>query len=267
MKSDIVDISITSLIMVYALAFILFLALKIIKSKNEYNFLKSLIRMSIQLLLIGYVLKYIFAVNSLHLIVIMYIIMSAFATHTIMSKVSFKIKNQFFLIFFPIFTIGFLVTLFFQLLVTKTSPWYEARYFIPISGMILGNSMNACALSIERLVSEIKSNISRVETLISLGATTFEAVSEYIYKSIRAASLPIITNMSGIGIVFLPGLMTGQILSGTDPVITIKYQISIMVCIVSSISFSSILLIFQTYKKFFDKRGYLKKELLSEQDI
>jgi putative ABC transport system permease protein len=267
MKSDIVDISVISLVMVYALAFTLFLVLKIIKSKNEYNFLKSLIRMSIQLLFIGYVLKYIFAVNSLYLIVIMYIIMSAFATHTIMGKVNFKIKNQFFLIFFPIFTIGLLMTLFFQLLVTNTSPWYEARYFIPISGMILGNSMNACALSIERLISEIKSNIAKVETLISLGASSFEAVSESIYRSIRAASLPIITNMSGIGIVFLPGLMTGQILSGTDPIISIKYQIAIMVCIVSSISFSSILLIFQTYKKFFDKKGNLKKELLSEQDI
>ncbi|UOD35284.1 iron export ABC transporter permease subunit FetB [Deferribacteraceae bacterium V6Fe1] len=267
MKAEIVDISLMSMIVVYFLAFILFLILKKIKSGNEKNFLKALTRMSVQLIIVGYVLKYIFAVNSLIIIIIIYLFMSSFATYTIVSKVNFKIKHQFAIVFFPIFLIGLLLTIFFLLFIAKTSPWYDARYFIPIAGMVLGNSMNACALSIERLVSEIKTNILKIETLISVGATPFESVSDEIFKSIRAASLPIITNMSGIGVVFLPGLMTGQILSGTDPIISIKYQIAIMICIVSSLSFSSIAIIFLTYKNFFTIRGQLKKEIIDEQGI
>lgn len=267
MKTEIVDISITSMIFVYLLAFVLYLVLKKIKSGNDKNFIKSLLRMSIQLLLVGYILRYIFALNSLGVILIVYLIMSVFAAHTIISKVNVRIKNQFLIVFTPILFIGLGLTLFFLIFIAKSTPWYDARYFIPVAGMILGNSMNACALSIERLVSEIKTNMGKVETLISLGATPFEAASDEIFKAIRAASLPIITNMSGIGIVFLPGLMTGQILSGTDPIISIKYQIAIMICIVSSLSFSSIAIIFLTYKNFFTIRGQLNKNFLGEQSV
>ena len=252
------------MVYIYVLGIMIFFGTRILKIGNHIQYLVALLRMTVQLAMAGFLLRFIFKLNTLGVVMLVYFVMSIFASHTVMTRVNAKIKNLFLKLFIPISISGILSLLFFQFFLSKTGLWYEARYFIPLSGMFLGNSMNACAICIDRFVSEIKNNINKIEVLISLGANPFEAIQKPFRKAIYAASIPIITNMSGIGVVFLPGLMTGQILSGADPVVSVKYQISVMVLILLSLTVASVSVLFFSYKDFFNKEGLLDKQILEK---
>lgn len=258
------SITLTSMAYLYIIGIALFFGIKVLKIGHHRQYFTALLRMTVQLTTAGFLLKFIFNINTLSMIMLIYGFMGIFASYTVVSRVDVKIKNLFIKVFIPIFFSGILSLLFFQFFLSKTEPWYDAKYFIPLAGMFLGNSMNACAVCLDRFVSEIKNNISRIETLINLGATPFESIRRPLRKSIYAASIPIITNMSGIGIVFLPGLMTGQILSGANPIDSVKYQISIMILILFSLTVASVSVLFLSYKDFFDKEGNLDKKILEQ---
>jgi len=132
---------------------------------------------------------------------------------------------------------------------------FDARFTIPIYGMILGNSMNSLALGIERFNEILADNIKNYYNSICFGATVHEASLPILQKSMRASLLPRIINISSMGIITLPGMMTGQILAGASPFIAIKYQILIMVLIFSSVTLSSYiglkLFIYKNFDKFY----------------
>lgn len=135
--------------------------------------------------------------------------------------------------------------------IINVEPWYTPQYIIPIMGMILGNSMNGVALAAERLSSEIRGKRALIEARLSLGATSRDAVSDIVASAVRAAMIPTINSLMTVGIVSLPGMMTGQILSGTDPIIAVKYQIVVMYMIAASVMISSVLIVQRGYKQFF----------------
>lgn len=258
------DITIYSMAYLYILGIMIFFGIRILKIGHHRQYLIAFLRMTVQLTAAGFLLRFIFNLNTISVVMSVYFVMSVFASHTVISRVDVKIKNLFFKVFIPISASGILSLLFFQFFLSKTELWYEARYFIPLAGMFLGNAMNACAICIDRFISEIKNNTSKIETLITLGANPFESIRKQLRKSIYAASIPIITNMSGIGIVFLPGLMTGQILSGADPIDSVKYQISIMILILLSLTVASVSVLFLSYRDFFDKEGNIDKQILEQ---
>ena len=209
--------------------------------------------MTVQLIIAGYLLTYIFEINSLMLIVIIFLVMSLFAAHIILQKSGVNNNRLLPFIMLSIFLINFLITSLFLLLISRVTPWYEARYFIPIAGMILGNSMNSSALTLDSVFNDFKENRKLIETYLTFGASPLEALKPSFNKAIRTALLPTLTSMTGIGIVFLPGMMTGQILSGVNPLIAVKYQIAIMIAIISSVTFTSISLLALTYRLKFNK--------------
>ena len=143
--------------------------------------------------------------------------------------------------------------------IIQVEPWYSPQYVIPIMGMILGNSMNGVALAIDRLTSEIREKREIIETRLSLGATSREAVSDIISSAVRAAMIPTINSLMTVGIVSLPGMMTGQILSGTSPIIAVKYQILVMYMIAASVMISSVLLVQRGYKQYFTAHHQFKE--------
>lgn len=261
MEKSILDISLTSLMIIYFLAgFVLFIY-NFLRLNLFRDFLIAIARMTLQLSVAGFVLIYVFKLNSFWLILIVFILMAGFASHTIYKKSGIGVPDFLPKIFITVFLNGFLITSFFLYIIVRPEPWYDARYFIPIAGMALGNSMNACALALDRFFDYIKSNPKNVETVLALGGTKFESVKVFFANSIRSACLPIITNMSGVGLVFLPGMMTGQILSGTDPAVAVRYQIAIMIIITSSVTFASLFALFFAYKSVFDSGDFLKGEL------
>lgn len=118
--------------------------------------------------------------------------------------------------------------------------------------MIVGNSMNSTTIAVERFFSEVQQNRSYIEELLSLGATPKEAVIELKQKAFRSSLAPQLASVSAMGIVSLPGMMTGQILSGINPIEAVKYQMIILVAINTAICLSVYILLYFEQKKFFN---------------
>ena len=112
--------------------------------------------------------------------------------------------------------------------VVQVRPWYEPQYIIPIAGMILGNSMTSTAPAGERLQGELRARTAEVETRLALGFSGREAVQPLVRSALRAAMIPTVNGMMTVGLVQLPGMMTGQILAGSSPLVAIRYQIVVV---------------------------------------
>lgn len=139
-------------------------------------------------------------------------------------------------------------------------PWYEPRYFIPITGMLIGNSMTGIALGYDRLTAGIRANAQQIETALMLGATPAAAAKRFAHEAFTAAIMPTINSMVGMGIVFLPGIMTGQILSGSSPAIAISYQVAIVLGILGSVTITVFLMTAIGYRTFFSPEITLVEE-------
>jgi putative ABC transport system permease protein len=115
-----------------------------------------------------------------------------------------------------------------NLLIIQPQKWYEAQYLIPLAGIVIGNAMNTAAIAGERLVSTINASQLEIETHLSLGATPQQAVTQYRKDAIKAGLISTLNSMMVVGLVTLPGIMTGQLLSGINPLDAASYQILIM---------------------------------------
>lgn len=225
---------------------------------REKEILVSSIRMTLQLVLTGYVLIYLFDnVNPFYTLLVV-IVMEAFAINNIYSRTKTKLSTSLKKIIAISMLFGTLSSLFYFLfVVVRVSPWYDPRYFIPIAGMLIGNSMTGISLGVSKLVDGMYTNRHLVETALMLGATPKMAVKQIVDNAFDSAVLPTINSMVGMGIVFLPGMMTGQILSGTSPVTAIGYQIAIMLGILGSVALTVILFVQLGYKTFFNEKSQL----------
>jgi putative ABC transport system permease protein len=214
--------------------------------------------MTIQLILTGYILVYLFDhINPLYTIIVV-AVMEIFAIYNIFKRVKVKLSKPLKKIITISMLFGTLSSLiYFLFVVVNISPWYDPRYFIPIAGMLVGNSMTGISLGVTRLVDGMHAQRHLVESALMLGATPKIAAKEIVDNAFDAAILPTINSMVGMGIVFLPGMMTGQILSGTSPVTAIEYQIAIMLGILGSVALSVILFVQLGYKTFFNDQSQL----------
>src|SRR5262245_3590890 len=121
-------------------------------------------------------------------------------------------------------TVSTAVTLAYVIGIVQVRPWYEPQYIIPIAGMILGNSMMSAALTGDRLQSDLRSRSDEIEARLALGFSGREALQPMVRESLRAAMIPTVNGMMTVGLVQLPGMMTGQILAGSSPLVAIRYQ-------------------------------------------
>jgi putative ABC transport system permease protein len=252
MQVQVETISLLQLIISYLMLSVAFFVNYTEKLKLTKDIVFSFARMSIQLLLIGYILKFIFQINNVALIVIYYAVMVMFAANIIKERTKVKFTHANIIIFGAIFITGLIVTLFMAIVSIGLKNPFEARYFIPLAGMIVGNSMNSTTIAVERFFSEVQQNRSYIEELLSLGATPKEAVIELKQKAFRSSLAPQLASVSAMGIVSLPGMMTGQILSGINPIEAVKYQMIILVAINTAICLSVYILLYFEQKKFFN---------------
>ncbi len=227
---------------------------------REKEILISTVRMTIQLILTGYILVYLFDnIHPLYTITVI-VVMETFAIYNIIKGTKTKLSKSLKKIIAISMLFGTLSSLiYFLLVVINISPWYDPRYFIPIAGMLIGNSMTGISLGVTRLVDGMQSQRHLVESALMLGATPKMATKEIADNAFDSAILPTINSMVGMGIVFLPGMMTGQILSGTSPVTAIGYQIAIMLGILGSVAITVILFVQLGYKTFFNDQSQLEE--------
>ena len=183
-------------------------------------------RMLIQLLLIGYALNFIFDANSQWIILLVLIFMLVAASWIGLNALPVDSRSLFKYSFSAIACGGGLILVFISQGVLHVDPWYQPQVMIPIAGMIFSNSMNAVSLAGERLYSELEhdNDYSRARNI-----------------AFQAAMIPVINALLAVGLVSLPGMMTGQILAGTSPTIAARYQIIVMCMIFSSAGISAAL--------------------------
>jgi putative ABC transport system permease protein len=137
--------------------------------------------------------------------------------------------------------------------IVRVRPWYTPQYAIPLLGMILGNTLNGVSLGLDRLGEELSSKRDQVEALLALGATRWESAREPIRQAVRTGLIPTINAMMVVGIVSLPGMMTGQLLAGTSPVEAVKYQIVIMFLIASGTALGTVSVILLSFGRLFSQ--------------
>ena len=211
-----------------------------------------------QLFLLGLVLEYILRVKTWWPVLGMYWVMIFFAGNIIRGRVKERAVRHWDTTLVSMFLSYTLMTLIITGVIVRVDPWYEPRYFLPLGGMIIGNSMNAIAVALERLFGDLKKSRRQIEMTLSLGATWREASADSVKSAVRAGMIPSINSMMGVGIVFIPGMMTGQILAGADVMVAAKYQIMVMLMLVGSTALGSILVVFLALRRCFSRTGMLR---------
>ncbi|ANT64893.1 MULTISPECIES: ABC transporter permease [Prosthecochloris] len=211
------------------------------------------IRTFAQLFLMGYVLTFIFRAENQWLTLAVFLVMIVSAVFIIRGRVKEK-SIPYILPTFATMFASYLGTAFFvSAVVVSVDPWWDPRYFLPLGGMVIGNSMSALAIAIERLFNELRQQRNLVETRLCLGANYREASAEMLRTAISSGMIPSINAMMGVGLVFIPGMMAGQILAGTDPLQAIRYQIAIMMMLVGSTAMTSFVTITIVRKRCFGR--------------
>ncbi len=249
-----VQIGIINFSFIYLLLIIVGVVMRISKiSQTKLLFIAS-VRMTAQLVLAGYVLMYLLEEASPFLIVLYVVLMTGYAIHRVLS-VNKGINTKFkYIIAASISSSALIVIMFFITVVVEESI-VNPQYLIPISGMILGNAMTGVALGVKAFMTKIKDSKLQIEVLLNQGAKPKKILLPMVNHALETALLPTINTMLGMGIVSLPGMMTGQILSGESPITAILYQISITVCISTVVCLAVFLSLSFGYKTLYNKEN------------
>lgn len=219
----------------------------------ERDLLIGTVRAFVQLMVIGYVLEFIFALEKWPYIVAMLVFMVLVAARNA-EKRGEGIRNVFPILLLAIGA-GELVTMG-MLLGLRIIP-FQPQYVIPISGMIIGNSMVAAALTLNRIKAELENRREEIQVLLGLGATARQASGTSLQAAVKSAMIPTIDSMKTVGLVQLPGMMTGLIIGGAAPVEAVKYQILVLFMLTTAVSLTAMTVGFFAYRKFFTERHQL----------
>lgn len=209
------------------------------------------VRTFAQLAVMGYALVFLFKTSNALLVVAVYAVMIVFAARIIHGRVKEREVSYFGPTFLSMLASYFVVGVVVTGVIVGAKPWWTPQYFIPITGMVIGNSMSALAISLERLFADLRSRRREVEMKLSLGADYVEASQEIMKSALKAGMIPSINSMMGVGVVFIPGMMTGQILAGADPLMAVRYQIVVMLMLVASTALGSMIVLFLARRRCF----------------
>jgi len=247
-----------------SLAALLVVALALLSWRVYPDLARQLIvaglRTAIQLSLVGLVLKALFHNANLLWVVLMSLVMLAIAGREVMARQHQRFAGAwgYAIGVLSMFISSFSIALFALLVVVGNQPWYQPQYAIPLLGMLLGNTMNGIALALDRLTQSAWEQRDVIEARLVLGQSAREAVTGIRQQVFRSGLIPIINAMAAAGVVSLPGMMTGQILAGADPVEAVKYQILIMFLVTAGSGFGTFAAVQLAIGRLFDERQRLR---------
>jgi len=256
-----VNISLVSMGFAFALLIIPLGLSLLFRFKLINQLFYSTFRMTTQLVLIGIFLKYLFKWDNPLINFAWLTIMILVAVFSSIRNASIKISYLFLPAFISFFLSTLLVVLYLNSLVIPTESIMEAKYLIVLGGMLLGNCLRGNIIGISTFYNNLRQNDKNYLYTLSLGASQFKALLPYFQKSVELALKPSLASMATMGIVALPGMMTGVILGGADPETAIKYQIVIVLGIVVSTMTSVVSTILLSLKMCFDQYGILRKDI------
>jgi putative ABC transport system permease protein len=238
----------------------------LLKLDLERKLAWAALRTVVQLLAIGYVLGWVFAYDRWFVVLPLMVLMTLIAGFAGAQRGSRTYAGQRADSILSIWVSSWLVAAVGLFVVIRIHPWYEPQYAIPILGMILGNTLTGVSLGIERMTEELTARRDRVDMALALGATRWEAAQGPARQAVRAGMIPTLNQMAVVGVVSLPGMMTGQVLAGQSPLQAVRYQIVIMFLIAASSALGTVGAVLLTYRRLFSaEHRFLASRLVERQ--
>jgi putative ABC transport system permease protein len=227
----------------------------------ERGFLVGAVRAVVQLVAVGYILVYLFESAHWWLVLLALAVMLVAATATAtrrQGKSAAGERRALWGISGTAMLLGSGLTLaYVTQVVLHVDPWYDPRYVIPLFGMIVGNAMIGAALAAERMASEMESRRAEVEAYLALGATPARAAAEPVRRALVAALIPSVNGLMTVGLVQLPGMMTGQILAGQSPLLAVRYQVVVAFMLAGATAMTAVMVVLWYRRTFFTAAAQL----------
>ena len=248
-----VELGIIKFSLIYLLLIIVLIIMKKSKVNQTRLLLVASLRMSVQLVIVGYILQYVFKNPNPLFTIIFLILMVSFSIHIVI-KSRKGLNNNFKIAIGASLTFSGLFILIFFVTVVVGKSIFNPQYTIPLAGMIIGNSMTGVNIAIKTFMDDISHEKNKINTLLNLGVEPKDILKPFANNALETALIPTLNSMLGMGIIFLPGMMTGQMLSGTLPTTAIMYQIAIMIAVCTSVCLTVFLSLNLGYKSLYNNK-------------
>ncbi len=221
----------------------------------ERDIVVATVRSIIQLTLVGYAIKLIFDVDSIWLVVALLAVMVLFGALTARSRAK-NVPNAFWPLLITLSiaaatTLGLVVALG----IFEPTP----RYLVPVGGMVIGNSMTASAVALNRLGDEVSAGRARIEATLALGATAHEAALPIVRRSLRSGMITLVDSTKTTGLIFFPGTMVGMLLAGANPTDAVRLQLILLYSLLGSVAIAALLATALAYRNFFTPSQQLRE--------
>ncbi|WP_036115346.1 MULTISPECIES: ABC transporter permease [Luteibacter] len=252
------DIALASLLLVVDAALSIALRLRFHRA-----LIVASVRMAVQLVAVGYLLRYVFAEHSPWLTAVLVLAMSLVAVREVAVRPVRRLRGGNVVVALPHVLGVVLITACFALLTAiRPQPWYDPRYAIPLVGILLGSILNAASIALAGVLDNVRHQRDAIEAQLMLGATFRTAGAPLLRRSIRAAMVPVINQMAAAGVITLPGTMTGQLLAGADPVDAVKYQILLLILLTGASCLAAVGTAYGAMARLHDDRMRLRLDRL-----
>ncbi len=217
------------------------------------------LRAFVQLMAIGFILKFLFSQGHPGLTLLVVCVMLLAASYEVVHQQSRRFTGwwTFWLGSSSIMVSAVVIGLFALWFLLQPQPWYEPQYSITLLGILIGNTMSGIALGLDKLTQAAVQQRYILEGRLMLGHTWHEAISDIRRDSVRTGLIPLLNSMAAAGLITLPGMMTGQIMAGAAPIEAVKYQILIFLLIGAGTGFGTVLAVFMGARRLFDTRERL----------
>ena len=220
-------------------------------------------RTVLQLAFIGLVLEWVFALDRWYYVIPVLLVMLVAAARAAVQRSERRFSGAYLAAFGSLVLATGAVTFVSTELIIGVDRWYQPQYVIPLLGMLLGNGLTGISLSMDRFLGDLVERQEAVEARLALGSSLWVALRPWMAGAVRTGLIPIINAMMIVGLVSLPGMMTGQILAGADPADAVAYQILIMFMIAGATAVGTILLCLLAYRVLADPYERVRWERIS----
>jgi putative ABC transport system permease protein len=220
----------------------------------ERDIAVATIRSFVQLTAIGYVIKFIFEQNNLAFVIALLTVMVVFGAFTAQRRAR-RVPHAFWPLLLALAIAGS-TTLLLVVAVGVFKP--QARYLVPVGGMVIGNAMTAAAVALNRLGDDVSDGAAQIEATLALGATASQAMRPLLRRSLRSGMIPLIDSTKTTGLIFFPGTMVGMLLAGASPINAVRLQLVLLYVLLGSVALAALTAVHVAYRNFFTEAHQLR---------
>ncbi|HQK77852.1 MAG TPA: iron export ABC transporter permease subunit FetB [Candidatus Hydrogenedentes bacterium] len=230
----------------------------------EKRLVLASVRTVVQLLLVGVILRWVFRLEHVLPILGVILVMTVIAGRAAVQRSGRTFPGATWRAVVTLVLSAWLTAVLVTGAIIQIEPWYKPQYLVPLLGMILGNALTGISLCLDQILQTLADKRDQVEMELAHGATRWEAARAPLSDAVRRGMIPIINSMMVAGLVSLPGMMTGQILAGEDPLKAVEYQIVVMFMIAAATSLGCMLIAVLVYHRLFNARHQLLSDLITK---